>query len=54
MEIRGNIIEEYGIKANELGLFNKWQSLKTIIQEQEKIPGFEAAEKAYTQLKNQR
>ena len=54
MEIRGNIIEKYGIKAYEIGMFTEWQSLKSIIQEQEKIPGFEADEKAYLQLKNRK
>ena len=40
--------------ALNVGMFTEWQSLKSIIQEQDEIPGFEAAEKAYLQLKNRK
>ena len=52
MEIRSHVIEEFGMKSYKLGFFQEWQTLKTIIQERDDIPGFEAAEKAYLQLKN--
>lgn len=51
MEIRGDIIEQYGLKAYKRGFFTEWQSLKSVIQERDDIPGFEAAERAYLQLK---
>lgn len=53
MEVRGHIIEHYGLKASQKGFFNEWRSLSSSIQETQDIPGYEAAELAYKQLKLQ-
>lgn len=53
MEVRGHIIEHYGLKASQQGFFNEWRSLSSSIQETQDIPGYEAAELAYKQLKLQ-
>jgi len=53
MEVRGHIIEHYGLKASQQGFFNEWRSLSSSIQEAQDIHLYEAAELAYKQLKLQ-
>lgn len=53
MEVRGHIIEHYGLKASQRGFFNEWRSLSSSIQESQDVPLFEAVELAYNQLKLQ-
>lgn len=53
MEVRGHIIEYYGLKASQKGCFDEWRALSASIQEAKNLPGYEAAELAYKQLKLQ-
>ena len=53
MDVRGHIIEHYGFKAGKRGFFAEWRELSSSLQENLDIPGYEAAEQAYKQLKIQ-
>lgn len=52
MEIQGNLLEEFGFKANAKGFFTEWQEVMSTIHKEHLIPIHKAGELAYEQLKN--
>jgi hypothetical protein len=51
MPSNSELLEEYGYKSHDLGLFEEWRvETSSILSKNPKIPPYEAAEMAYYQL----